>query len=767
MSSLIRRTDDLLQQKAVQSSHYERLERQLLDRERRRRAAVMALKQSIADVERRGNDVDDLRRENRQLADQLAQHALQLAALQCRNSEAQKAQKAAMERMQDGVRSWSGHPAQIVLILQALQAQKKLSTSARNFLWAVQAISCTLQLHRNACAFYYRCLEVTQWHHTRVAQLTACVGEKAEAAAQARNAALREADDANTKCAGPLTVEQRHVEKTRFVLESQLTLLTIYADGLNERCEMAKGEVSALSDQVDVEAKNLAEWGVKLEATNAAVTQSSDALAVQRESHSHAVNASILQQKQLTIELTEIEEATSKVQTCVRQLSESRDGVQRHIHTVLRQVLVVDFVSDLCGHLRQRCAAQQSAQMSERISVEQELMQLRTQHANRLRELRMAHAAVAQHHAREALLRKETQLRNATVDLEGDEWRLLHAQLVRDACRARAEAAAAEAATKLQSSVKSASAAVHKDAAVPHVQPGKRPRGGGRAATRTSAASRRQRAALEAVDAMTLTTSQGGCHPTSQVSSSVAASHTPRTTYRFVSLKPSLSKKSPPAAAASADAAQAPPKLTKHANMAAAISPFTAALSESDSSISLMHDSSVTEAGVSATATQHNAATAREGEPSGLRVSSPSPSPSPRCPEGRGTNVSEPAPKKGSGHHTAAAALPRRRPQEAAGPDVQRAPRSALDSALMAARTPRSTTVGSGSPMAYKQSFTSGNLSAMPARGGVVGATHTRVGLFPPLRPRAPVSCAGRRRVLPLMPSAGGAADDLFADVFL
>ncbi|KPA77344.1 hypothetical protein ABB37_07225 [Leptomonas pyrrhocoris] len=791
MSSLLQCTDDLLQQKAMQSSHYERLERQLLDRERRRRAVVMTLKQRIADVGRRGNDVVDLRRENRQLADQLAQHALQFAALQCRDAEAQKTRRGAVERLQDGVRSWSGHPAQIVLILQALEWQKKLSTGARKLRRALRSIGQTLQLHRQVCVFHGRCTAVMRWHHTCAACLTVSLRERMQTATQARSAALQEAAEANAQCAGPLTEERFHAERTGVALEAELDLFHAYADNLTDMCEMANEEVAALSSLVDTEADILAEGEAKLEAAVATVTQSADALSVQRETHARAFTDLTQQRQQLTAEIAKAEAVATTTQACVRELTTLRDGTQQHTHKVLRQMLTVDFVLALCDRVHQRCTTQQLAQMSERAAVTQELAQLRTEHATQLRDRQMARAEAARRVETETLLRQEAQLRRAAVDLEGDEWRLLHAQLVRDACRARAAAAEAAAAAREETKRRRQSNGKGGDAvAAPRLPRGKRQRGGDRAATRSSAASRRQRAALEAVNALTLTASQDGRRPSpsisSPTSSSITAGHTARTAYRLVSLKPSLVKRPGSAGAAAAvmgDTTRASSKIAKRAHVASAMSPFMAVMSESDSSFSLMHDSGGAMETGAATATAAAAVTpdntvkgrGRETPPAVSSLSL-SPSPSPRCPAGGRTRIYAPvSTHHHHNNHPTATALPCRRLQAAVDAEVQKTPRSALDTALMAARTPRPVAVANARPVAYKLSPNSGNPSALPTRGGGgLGSTRARTGLFAPPPsaaavpppPRAPFSGVGRRRAPPLMPTAGGAADDLFADLF-
>jgi hypothetical protein len=220
-------------------------------------------------------------------------------------------------------------------------------------------------------------------------------------------------------------------------------------------------------------------------------------------------------------------------------------------------------------------------------------------------------------------------------------------------------------------------------------------------------------------------------------------------------------------------------KVVKRAHAASAMSPFMAAASESDSSFSLMHDSSATEAGTATTAAAaHTDAvpiargTAGRQQSPDVRLSSLSLSPSPRCPAGRvRLGATAQGNKENDSSWQQATALPRRAPHTVAiggRGTAQAAPRNALDTALTTTCTSRSAAGSRASPVTYKLSAASGNASALPTGGrgsGGAGATRIRSCFHP--SPRASGGGGvGRHRMPPLLPGAAGAADDLFADVF-
>lgn len=827
--SLLQCTDDLLQQKAVQSSHYERLERQLLERERRRRAVMVALKQRTADVQRRTRDVVDLRRENAQLAEQLTQHALQLAALQCCSTEAQKTQKTTLERLQDGVRNWSGHPAQIVLIIQALQLQKKLNRGARALQRVLTSIWRLLQLRGQMRRFACCGDEMAQWHENHMNWLSQRLQERLLAAQQTREAALQAATAAQAECAGPLAAERQHITQTQYLLQAQAALLDVYNESLVVRCAAAQTGVVALASQVDAAAQERVTWEAKAEEATHALAARTRALLCQREAHAEVRTALVQKQHHLVAALAEVDATSAAVREGVCRITEETAAARQHGKVALLRILAVDVAWTLCESLRRRCAKQQAAQRAERVAAEQALALLRSQHADRLRNRQRARAAAAQHEEREALFRLEAQLRRAAVDLEEDEWRLVHAQMVRDACGAREKVAAAVAAaaaaarTATQRSHASLPEAKRAQKASRTRRPpsGRQSRGGAdrsgfsaataaAPAARTPVATRRQRAALEVVDALTLTASQtdsaagGGVGvgerrrrassaSVSPPSSSITASHAPRAAYRLVSLKPSTAKK-PPVTALSLPAPVA--KAAKHAHATSAMSPFMATMSESDSSFSLMHDSALTDAAATAaTNAPHRCCTngsagnrntkdihtnSRRAEESPaaseVRLSSLSPSPSPRRPLSRRrcTATSTIADtikndKTNTGQLICqTAALPRRPPRAAASSGVaNETPRSALDAALLAARAPRPAAAGLASPLVRKLSATLGSVSALPVRGA--DGSSRRPAALPPPQGAAVITGGGRRRSSRaplLMPTASGAADDLFADLF-
>ncbi|CAC9470101.1 hypothetical protein conserved [Leishmania donovani] len=801
MSSLIRCTDDLLHQKAVQSSHYERLERQLLDGERCRRAAVLALRQRVADVKRRGKDVVDLRRENHQLADQLAQHALQLAALQCRNAESKKRESAAVEQLQDGIRSFSGHPARIALLVQALQAQKQLHCAGRRFSNELQMLWGLLCVRRRALVFVAHSTRVLSVHAALHVRLTSALRDRVTRCSEMREAAGRRTEIATAARVDRVISDQQAAERLLLSVNAEAGLLSVYAEALDGACGAAEEEVAALSAAIDKCDERLSAIRRTLQENEAAVAEAKRSLTAQQTAHAEASTLHEMQVVRAAEELSAAAADEEAANSHAEELQRSVQVAEQDTELLARRVYALAFLLLLCEQEQLRLSRQCAEQAEEKAKTELELAQLRRWHEERLERLRASRAAAANRAARDALLSKEAHDRKATLDLERDEWRLLYAQLVRDACRARAEASAAAAAAPVAKRARRAPVAGGREAVerVLSARPPrrKRARAEGRPHVTATAASRRQRSALEAVDALNLASSQhssigyltttpaceeaAAAELTSQQHRSGAAhvmanmhatplppstaSSTLRLSYRLTSVKPAaVAKKpirAPPAVpeslnpvpdkkrkadarvtAAAGDVQHTPTTAAAHAS---AISPFTSAVGEesSDSSFSLVRNR------------KSAAAEADTGSDiSDVRLYSPSPSP--RCPPGRHAAAGPPT----------AAAHPLPRPVrrqgcgEAALATAHRVSGSALASAL-AACTPRSTAIGGSGDRtsAHSSSFPShftGNFAALPGVRGGTRLPHKSKAVRLPRR-RAPLLAA----------AAADLGEDLFADMFL
>ncbi|KEG10174.1 BRCT domain-containing protein, partial [Trypanosoma grayi] len=121
MSTLENCTDALLQQKVVQSSNYERLESRLMEMERAKRSLFFGLKEVITDVERRRQDLGELREESARLQQQLQQGSVKFGALTAFMSEEQKKAVGLEETLESCATAWTGFPARVALLLRALQ----------------------------------------------------------------------------------------------------------------------------------------------------------------------------------------------------------------------------------------------------------------------------------------------------------------------------------------------------------------------------------------------------------------------------------------------------------------------------------------------------------------------------------------------------------------------------------------------------------------------------------------------------------------------
>ncbi|CAJ1020310.1 hypothetical protein Q4I32_002242 [Leishmania shawi] len=805
MSSLIQCTDDLLRQKAVQSSHYERLERQLLDGERCRRTAILALRQRAADVTRRGKDVADLRRENHQLADQLAQHALQLAALQCRSTEAKKRGLAAVERLEDGIRSFSGHPARVVLLVQALQAQTQLHCAGRRFSKALRLLWATLRVRRQAFVFVAQSTRVLSSHAALHARLASVLRDRVTRCLEMRDAACSRSQAATAAREGRVMAEQQTAERKLLAVKAHSDFLSVYTEALDDMCRAAKEDVAALSATIDSYDAPLSAMHETLQEKAAAVSEAKQSLTAQQTAHAEALKLHEMHLARTTEELSNLVTAEGLANTHAAELQRSVHSEEKHTQPLARRVYALAFLILLCERDQLRLSQQRTAQAEERTKVELELTQLRTRHEERLERLRATRAAAADAAARDALLLREAQGRKAAVDLEEDEWRLLYAQLFHDVCRARADASAAVAAAK---SARRPSAAGGREEGEEGRSARRSQRKRARAVRQShvtkTTASRRQRAALEAVDASTLTSSQHsnpGYRTTTHVDEEVAAaeltaqeqrsgaarvmtnnhatpqlqltaSSTLRPSYRLTSVKPATVAKKPTRAAPVAAASRASLSGKKrkanggavagaggvqHTPAAAAarvsaMSPYTSAVSDesSDSSFSLVNSRK-----------KVAAETDSWSDMSDIRLSSPSPSP--RCPHGRRAGAVPPI----------AAAKPLPRPVlrhgcgEAAVTTAQHISGSALASAL-AACTPRGPAIGrdDGQTSAHSSSFLphfTGNFVALPSVGSGTRLPHTSLPPRPTMSKAVPPP---RRRVPFLAASFTDAGEDLFADMF-
>lgn len=584
MSSLVRCTDALLQQKAVQSSHHERLERHLRDGERCRRAAVLSLRQRIADVSRRGNDLLDLRRENRQLADQLAQHALQHTALQCRHKEACQGQAAALERLQDGVRGWSGHPARIVLIVQALQAQRLLRRAGRRFVKLLRTVHTTLRLRHRVREFASGAARLLRSHAALQATLSGTLQTRRAEEAAGYEAAVGRCAEAEKRHHDVVVVAQQAAERELLLRNAEACLLDVYAGAADEIGALATAAIAAVTDAIDSGEARLSSAQVELRAKTDTASAAKAALAAQCAAHAGSVAA---WQDETARRRAEQDGAVADAAAAGARRTEREACVaeaRAATPLLMRRAVAAALLSLLCERYEAALAAHAARRAEEAAAMRGELVVLRDRHAAELERCRSAKVAAARAAAVYNLLSSEQQSRRATTDLECDEWRLLYAQLVREACRARAAAATAAAAAAAsvaasrarRATPAAAAVAVNAEvnaeethtahAAAGAARPPQRKRARGRSSHSTAvggggsgggsssanAAARRQRAALEAVDALTMNASQGGSSadpaaatpeqaaavPRPCRASAAASAAAPHPTYRLTSVKP-------------------------------------------------------------------------------------------------------------------------------------------------------------------------------------------------------------------------------------
>ncbi|CBH12479.1 hypothetical protein, conserved [Trypanosoma brucei gambiense DAL972] len=124
MSTLEGCADALLQQKVVQASNYERLEARLMEMERTKRSLFFGLKEVITDVERRTQDLSELKQENSRLRQQLQQGNVKFGALAVFIKDEQKKTARLRETLEGCEIAWAGYPARVALVLHALQERQ-------------------------------------------------------------------------------------------------------------------------------------------------------------------------------------------------------------------------------------------------------------------------------------------------------------------------------------------------------------------------------------------------------------------------------------------------------------------------------------------------------------------------------------------------------------------------------------------------------------------------------------------------------------------
>ncbi|KAK7201629.1 hypothetical protein NESM_000227600 [Novymonas esmeraldas] len=792
MSSLIRCTDDLLHHKAVQASHYERLERQLLDGERCRRAALLSLRQRIADVTRRGKDVVELREENNQLAEQLAQHGLQLAALQCRRGEAQRRDAAAMEKLQDGVRSFAGHPARIVLIVHALQAQRQLQDTGRRLHRTLTSLWVVLRVRRRVATVAAHSTELLCSHAATHAVVSGALRERITRCSMVREAAQERLSRIRDMREGVVAAEQHSAERALHAAKARAAMIGVYAEALEARRDAAMAAVSAVSVDIDRGHERVSAAQQVLQDRAAAVAEAQRAVAVEGAAHVDAVALMDARHRRLMDDISSGADEASMADAHATATQQVLCDVQRRREALVRRLCATACLALLCERHVHRLARRRAAQDAERARTEATVALLRTQHEEHLSRRRAARVAAAHLAARDGLCAAEAQCRDAAVGLEADEWRLLYAQLVRDACRARAAGAAAKAVCSAHAPPRDGTCATdNAERRPPPVR--KRGRAERLPHATPTCRGRRQLAATEAVDSLTCVAASPGStsnnivavsglpRPTSDgdeqeeeaserpphrrhgtaapaVSKSsapllsppsiitAASPLAPRPTYRLTSVRPAADKKRPPTAtprgvAADRSARDAPARRAvvvrasgTHPHPGAARDEWAAA-----------YDS---------------------GSDAASEVRLLSPSPPPRFPGERHLPTTAPphllrrAPHRSKDECTAAAATATRA-----------APRSALAVAL-AARAPRSTDRSSQSHVTHFSSHFTGNTAGLPTAG---------VAMRPPLatatssQPSSPSvllqrprdsKTAPRRRAPHLTSGATDHGEDIFGDLF-
>lgn len=114
-SALDRNADALLQHKALQTSHYERLESELQLTSRKCRLNVIQTKETLADVKRAQQDLTEAQEESRQLENNLVQQQrLRLAMLSAITKELLQKTTDTSKHIEDVQLPWTGIPSRVV-----------------------------------------------------------------------------------------------------------------------------------------------------------------------------------------------------------------------------------------------------------------------------------------------------------------------------------------------------------------------------------------------------------------------------------------------------------------------------------------------------------------------------------------------------------------------------------------------------------------------------------------------------------------------------
>ncbi|ORC86247.1 uncharacterized protein TM35_000291290 [Trypanosoma theileri] len=148
MSTLENCTDALLQQKAVQSSNYERLESRLMEMERTKRSLFFGLKEIITDVERRRQDLCELREETVRQQQQLQQSSVKFGALVTFIGSEQKKSLRLRDALESCATAWTGCPARVSLLLRALQERRVFMRQLSDVLIGLQRLRALVQVTR-------------------------------------------------------------------------------------------------------------------------------------------------------------------------------------------------------------------------------------------------------------------------------------------------------------------------------------------------------------------------------------------------------------------------------------------------------------------------------------------------------------------------------------------------------------------------------------------------------------------------------------------
>ncbi|KAH9597878.1 hypothetical protein LSM04_004303 [Trypanosoma melophagium] len=148
MSTLEDCTDALLQQKAVQSSNYERLESRLMEMERTKRSLFFGLKEIITDVERRWQDLCELREETARQQQQLQQSSVKFGALATFIGGEQKKSLRLRDALESCATAWTGCPARVAMLLRSLQERRVFMRQLSDVISGLQRLRGLVQVTR-------------------------------------------------------------------------------------------------------------------------------------------------------------------------------------------------------------------------------------------------------------------------------------------------------------------------------------------------------------------------------------------------------------------------------------------------------------------------------------------------------------------------------------------------------------------------------------------------------------------------------------------